>query len=76
MDGERGEVVGEARRGRGEVRAELADEDPQPTLGLGGAGRSVERCPVRGPDPGVEGRTLGQLGQDVAQAMDVMPTSA
>jgi hypothetical protein len=33
-DGQCGEVVGQARRGRGVLGAELADEDPQPMRDL------------------------------------------
>jgi len=70
VDGERRQIVGETCRCRGVLSAELTDEDPQPVLSLGGAGRPVERRPVRRPDPGVEARPLRQLGQDVAEAMD------
>jgi hypothetical protein len=70
VDGERRQIVGEARRGRGVLGAELTDEDPQPVLGLLWARRPVERRPVRRPDPRVEARPLRQLGQDVAEALD------
>ena len=75
VDGERRQVVGQAGRGRGVLPAELAHQDPQPGLGLGGAGRLVERRPVGGPDAGVELGPLGQLGQHVPQAMDGAATA-
>ena len=75
MDRERRQVVGQTRRGRGVLPAELADEGPQAMLGLGWRRGGIERRPVRRPDPGVEPGALGQLGQDVPKAMDRTPTA-
>jgi len=70
MDGQRRHVVGQAGRGGWVLAAELADEDPQPGLGLGWRRRAVERRPVGGPDALMEPGPVGQLGQDVPQSVD------
>ena len=76
VDREGGKIVGQTRRRRWEGACELADEDPQPMLGVVGSRRAIERRPVGRPGPSMEAGSLWELGQDVAQAMDVMPTSA
>ena len=70
MDGEGGHVVGQAGRGGGILPLERADQGSKPALRLGRLGRVVERGPVGRPDPLVEPGTLGELGEDVAQAVD------
>ncbi len=70
MDGERGQVLGQAGRRGGVLPLERADEGAQAGLGLGGGGGPIERGPVGRPDALMEVVTLGQLGEDVAEAMD------
>jgi hypothetical protein len=70
VDRESRQIVGQTRRGRGEVPRELTHEPPQAGLGHVGAGRRVERRPVGGPDAGMEARPLGQLGEHVPKSMD------
>jgi len=75
MDQERVEVLGEAGgRCRVPGLVELADQLTHPALALSNRLRLVERFPVC--DADALSFTLGQLRQNVAQAMDVMPTSA
>jgi hypothetical protein len=70
MDGKRRQIVGQAGRGRWEVLLELADQGTQTALGVLRARGSIERRPVGPSDPLMEQRLSGQLGQNVAQAMD------
>lgn len=55
-------------------RLKLADQLAQPPLAVWERGGLVERLPVGGPD--ALALPLGELGEQVPEAIDVMPTSA
>ena len=69
MNAQGRQILGEAGCGARVLPLQAGDQEPQPVFGVGGIDSFIQRLPVGMLDALVQLRAVGQLGDEVAQAV-------